>query len=89
MDAGCRVEYCFCRVELLEACLCCMALECCREVRKPYSAVWMLGDTGNSCWKEPARDEPCSCSISWRILVEELILYAELLGVAGLRVETL
>ena len=24
----------------------------------------MLGDTGNSCWKEPARDEPCSCSIS-------------------------
>ena len=47
----------------------------------------MLGDTGNSCWKEPARDEPCS--ISWRILVEELILYAELLGVAGLRVETL
>ena len=36
-----------------------------------------------------ARDEPCSCSISWRILVEELILYAELLGVAGLRVEVL
>ena len=49
----------------------------------------MLGDTGNSYWKEPARDEPCSCSISWRILVEELILYAELLGVAGLRVEAL
>ena len=49
----------------------------------------MLGETGDSCWKEPARDEPCSCSISWRILVEELILYAELLGVAGLRVEAL
>ena len=49
----------------------------------------MLGDTGNSCWKEPARDEPCSCSISWRILVEELILYAELLGVAVLSVEAL
>ena len=49
----------------------------------------MPGDTGNSCWKEPARDEPCSCSISWRILVEELILYAELLGAAGLRVEIL
>ena len=89
MDAGCRVECCFCRVELLEACLCCMALECCREVRKPILPCRMLGDTGNSCWKEPARDEPCSCSISWRILVEELILYAELLGVAGLRVEAL
>ena len=24
-----------------------------------------------------AWDEPCSCSISWRILVEELILYVE------------
>ena len=89
MDAGCRVECCFCRVELLEGCLCCVALECCRE---PYSwslPCGVLGDTGNSCWKEPARDEPCSCSISWRILVEELILYVELLGVAGLRVETL
>ena len=89
MDAGCRVECCFCRVELLEACLYCMALECCKE---PYSwslPCGVLGDTGNSCWKEPARDEPCSCSISWRILVEELILYVELLGVAGLRVETL
>ena len=63
-----------------------MALECCKE---PYSwslPCGVLGDTGNSCWKEPARDEPCSCSISWRILVEELILYVELLGVAGLRV---
>ena len=30
-----------------------------------------------------AWDEPCSCSISWRFLVEELILYVELLGVAG------
>ena len=83
MDAGCRVECCFCRVELLEACLCMERLECC------ILPCRMLGDTGNSCWKEPARDEPCSCSISWRILVEELILYAELLGVAGLRVETL
>ena len=25
-----------------------------------------------------AWDEPCSCSISWRFLVEELILYVEL-----------
>ena len=83
MDAGCRVECCFCRLELLEACLCMERLECC------ILPCRMLGDTGNSCWKEPARDEPCSCSISWRILVGELILYAELLGVAGLRVETL
>ena len=46
MDAGCRVECCFCRVELLEACLCCVALECCRE---PYSwslPCGVLGDTG-------------------------------------------
>ena len=66
VDAGCRVECCFCRAELLEACLYCMALECCKE---PYSwslPCGVLGDTGNSCWKEPARDEPCSCSISWR-----------------------
>ena len=62
---------------------------------KPACAVWpwnavgksgslilpcrMLGDTGNSCWKKPAWDEPCSCSISWRILLEELILH----GMAG------
>ena len=70
---------------------------------KPACAVWpwnavgepgslillcgMLGDTGNSCWKEPARDEPCSCSIScgrinsvWRIARDDWKL-------AGLRVE--
>ena len=63
MDAGCRVECCFCRLEFLEACLCCMALECCREAGSLVLPCRMLGDTGNSCWKEPARDEPCS---SWR-----------------------
>ena len=49
----------------------------------------MLGDTGNSCWKMPCtdlhgmtRDEPCSCSISCRRI-------NSVLGVAGLRVETL
>ena len=39
-----------------------------------------------------ARDEPCSCSISWRVLVVELILYVELIslyGMTGLCVETL
>ena len=65
-----------------------MALECCREAGSLILPCRMLGDTGNSCWKEPAWDEPCSCSISW-ILVEELILYVEYLGVAGLHVETL
>ena len=51
-------------------------------VGEPYGWILpcrMLGDMGNSCWKEPARDEPCSCSISWRILVEELIQH----GMAG------
>ena len=27
---------------------------------------------------QSAWDEPCSCNISWRILVEELILYVEI-----------
>ena len=89
MDAGCCLESCFCRVELLGACLCRVALEYCREAGSLILPCRMLGCTGNSYWKRPARDEPCSCSISWRILVEELILYVELLGVAGLRVETL
>ena len=71
MDAACRVECCFCRLELLEACLCCMALEYCREAESLVLPCRMLGDTGNSCWKMPCsdqhgmtRDEPCSCSIS-------------------------
>ena len=67
MDAGSRLECCFYWVELLEACSCCMALECCREAGSLILPCRMLADTGNSCWKEPARDEPCSCSISCRI----------------------
>ena len=57
------------------------------EPREPWNAVEVLGVLfchvecldawGNSCWRMPAQDEPCSCSISWRILVEELILYVE------------
>ena len=43
-----------------------MALECCRAAGSLILPCRMLGDTGNSCWKEPARDEPCSCGISWR-----------------------
>ena len=90
MDAGCRVECCFCRVELLEACLYCMALECCRE---PYSwslPCGVLGDTGNSCWKMPCmhgmtRDEPCSCSISWR-RINSVCRIVSLHGMTGLRV---
>ena len=64
VDAACRLECCFCWAELLEDCLCCMALEYCREAGSLILPCRMLGDTGNSCWKEPARDEPCSCSIS-------------------------
>ena len=89
MDAGCRVECCFCRLELLEACLYCMALECCKE---PYSWILpcgVLGDTGNSCWKMPCIDLHGMSLVVVVFLGEELILYAELLGVAGLRVETL
>ena len=65
---------------------------------KPASAVgpygWilpcrMLGDTGNSCWKMPCSDQHGMSLVVVVFLVEELILYAELLGVAGLRVETL
>ena len=63
VDAGCRLECCFCRVELLEACLYCRepgALFChveCLETREQ-----LLEDAlYRSAW-----DEPCSCSISWR-----------------------
>ena len=76
MDAGCRVECCFCRVELLEACLFCMALGAlfcrveCLETRGTVAGRSLHG-------------------MSLVVLGEELILYAELLGVAGLRVETL
>ena len=87
MDAACRLECCFFWVELLEAFLCCVALECCRGAGSLILPCRMLGDTGNSCWKEPARDEPCSCSIScgrinsvWRIARDDWKL-------AGLRVE--
>ena len=66
VDAACRLECCFCRVELLEACLCCMALECCRVAGSLILPCRMLECTGSSHWKEPAWDEPCSCSISWR-----------------------
>ena len=83
MDAGCRVECCFCRVELLEACLCMERLECC------ILPCRMLGDTGNSCWKMPCTDLHGMSLVVVVFLGEELILYAELLGVAGLRVETL
>ena len=55
-----------------------MALECCREAGSLILPCRMLGDLGSSCWKKPARDEPCSCSISWRFRVVELILYVEI-----------
>ena len=89
MDAACRVECCFCRLELLEACLCCMALECCRGAGSLILPCRMLGDTGNSCWKMPCTDLHGMSLVAVVFLGEELILYAELLGVAGLRVETL
>ena len=89
MDAGCRLECCFCRVELLEACLCCMALEYCREAGSLILPCRMLGDMGNSCWKMPCSDQHGMSLVVVVFLGEELILYAELLGVAGLRVETL
>ena len=66
-----------------------MALECCRE---PYSWILpcgVLGDTGNSCWKMPCTDLHGMSLVVVVFLGEELILYVELLGVAGLRVETL
>ena len=49
----------------------------------------MLGDTGNSSWKMPCSDLHGMSLVVVVFLGEELILYAELLGVAGLRVETL
>ena len=79
MDAGCRVECCFYRVELLEACLCCMALECCRE---PYDWILpcrMLGDMGNSCWRMPCSDLHGMSLVVVVFLGEELILYIELI----------
>ena len=58
--------------------MCCKGLECCRGAGSLILPCRMLECTGSSHWKEPSRDEPCSCSISWRILVEELILYVEI-----------
>ena len=46
MDAGCHVECCFCRLELLEACLCCMALECCRSLMAGFCCVECLDARG-------------------------------------------
>ena len=89
MDAGCCVECCFCRLELLEACLCCMALEYCREAGSLILPCRMLGGTGVSHWKMPCTDLHGMSLVVVVFLGEELILYAELLGVAGLRVETL
>ena len=85
MDAGCRVECCFCRVELLEACLCCMALECCRELGALFCRVECLETRGTVA----GRSLHGMSLVVVVFLGEELILYAELLGVAGLRVETL
>ena len=87
MDAACRLECCFYRVELLEACLCCMALECCRGAGSLILPCRMLGDTGNSCWKEPARDEPCSCSISCGRINSVCRIARDDWKLAGLRVE--
>ena len=74
MDVGCRLECCFYPVELTGSLLSAVvALEYCKEAGSLILPCRMLGDTGNSCWKMPCtdlhgmtRDEPCSCSISWR-----------------------
>ena len=86
VETGCHVECSFCWVELLEACCYCRVLEHCRALGALILPCRMLGYTGNNCWKMPAQNEPCSCC---SFLVVELILYEELLVVAGLRVETL
>ena len=70
MDAGCRVECSFCRVELLEACLYCMALECCRE---PYSwslPCGVLGDTGAVAGSGVSNETNEACTM----YIEEFIL---------------
>ena len=74
--AGCRVECCFCREELLEACLCCRAWNTVGHLILPCR---MLGYTGGNCWKLSVQNEPCSCCISLEFLVVELILSVELI----------
>ena len=52
----------------------------------------MLGCTGTSCWRLPSNylhGMSLIVVVSLEFLVVELILYAELLVVAGLHVETL
>ena len=61
-----------------------MALECCREAGSLILPCRMLGDMGNSCWKEPAQDEPCS---SWRRINSVCRIARDDWKPAGLRVE--
>ena len=82
MDAACRVECCFCWVELLEACLCCVTLECCREPGALFCRVECLETRGTVAGRSLH-----GMSLVVVVFLVELILCIEL--TAGLRVETL
>ena len=75
MDAGCRVECCFCRLELLEACLCMERLECCGSLIAGFCRVECLETRGTVA----GRSLHGMSLVVVVFLVEELILYAELL----------
>ena len=66
-----------------------MALECCRGAGSLILPCRMLWRHGSSHWKMPCTDLHGMSLVVVVFLGEELILYGELLGVAGLRVETL
>ena len=71
------------------------SLGCCKDAWSLILPCRMLGCTGNSRWRMPARNEPCSCCISLKFLVVELILLGStyrirlVVVVTGLHVETL
>ena len=89
----CRMQFLPPRI-LLEACLYCMALECC--LQEPYSWILPCHYKDASRTREQLLEDAYTAESNSMhgmslvvvvFLVEELILYAELLGVAGLRVE--
>ena len=85
VKAGCRVECCFCPVELLEVCCYCRGLEHCRMLGNLILPCRMLGYTGSNCWSKPAQNELCiSCGRINSVCRIKLVFV-----VTGLHVETL
>ena len=86
VDAACHLECSFCWVELTGSL---EALECCRGTWSLVLLCRMLGYTGNSCWRMPSIYLYRMSLVVVVFLVEELILYIELMWKLVVHVETL